>query len=374
MAETAQLTIIDPCLTFDVTPGAALANQEYFVGTDPLITPVFDEFTITPVYCSTWYYSTRSNMDFAAEITPALTAPDDTAIMFDLIGRQFTIETSNINLVGDYTVRVSYVDPDGVQTTTGWDFVVSIKSPCPDAILTIDPTIVEPTKIDWIAGSIADVQIFEDEKVTSSELPEICPYELEFDLINRDGSAVDILIFSFNEVAKTLYTFTDDVNKLGYYKLTLTVNYAGHPILPTNKLDFDIEIHDPCPHDAILTAVTQTDPAVYNYSGVASFVMAPFAIAPAGFCTAVHSCSMIDGARLDLCDIATANSVGTFNHASGNYEFKSDLVTEVEPGEYTFEITATVGATMSSISFVLTIEDPCVNSDFITFNEPAFLS
>ena len=48
--------------------------------------------------------------------------------------------------------------------------------------------------------------------------------------------------------------------------MTLTVNYAGHPILITNKFDFDIEIVDPCINNAILTPNAQNNPSVYRYS------------------------------------------------------------------------------------------------------------
>ena len=48
--------------------------------------------------------------------------------------------------------------------------------------------------------------------------------------------------------------------------MTLTVNYAGHPILNTNKIDFNIEIVDPCINNAILTPNAQTNPSVYSYT------------------------------------------------------------------------------------------------------------
>ena len=68
------------------------------------------------------------------------------------------MDTSNIDMVGDYTVRVTYMTPaaESIDTDTGWEFIVSIKSPCLDAALTIDPTIV-PSTFQYIASQPVDV-------------------------------------------------------------------------------------------------------------------------------------------------------------------------------------------------------------------------
>ena len=61
-----------------MTPSTALTNEEYFVATTPLTTPAFDDFVLTPSYCE---------ISYAIKITPALIAPDDTAIVFDALNR-----------------------------------------------------------------------------------------------------------------------------------------------------------------------------------------------------------------------------------------------------------------------------------------------
>ena len=45
---------------------------------------------------------------------------------------------------------------------------------------------------------------------------------------------------------------------------------------------------------------------------------------------------------------------------------------EVIPGDYVFEITATVGATQSSVQFTLTLDDPCDDQVSLVFAAPAF--
>ena len=132
----------------------------------------------------------------------------------------------------------------------------------------------------------------------------------------------------------------------------------------TNRLDFDVQIIDPCLEHAELTAVLQTDPDTYWYTGdspSANFNLEPFTITPVGFCNAVHSCTVISGPRQDLCNLSTANSRGIFSAGTGNYKFEADDITEVIPGTYVFEITAKVGVTTSTVSFTLVLGDPCEN-------------
>ena len=92
-----------------------------------------------------------------------------------------------------------------------------------------------------------------DSAVVSSELAETCPYDLEFTLTKQDGSAFDVLVFTFDSGAQTITTFTNDPLKIGIYPLSMTVNYAGHPIVMTNFLAFSVEVIDPCLESTTLT-------------------------------------------------------------------------------------------------------------------------
>ena len=136
----------DKCLeaNIDITPGTPLQTLEYYVGSAAFDTQSFADFTVQPAYCE---------ISYETKITPALVAPDDSAITFDSLNNKFTISTSNIGIVGDYTIRVTAVTPpdESVDTDIGWDWVVQIKSPCIIATLSIDPTIV-PSPYSYIAS------------------------------------------------------------------------------------------------------------------------------------------------------------------------------------------------------------------------------
>ena len=97
--------------------------------------------------------------------------------------------------------------------------------------------------------------------------------------------------------------------------------------------------------------------------------MTPFTIDPVNFCTPVHTCTNT-GQRTDLCTISDTGSVGLFDSNSGDYQFESNDMSVVLPGDYVFEITATVGSTVSSIQFTLTLVDPCLDQVALTI--PSF--
>jgi hypothetical protein len=68
---------------------------------------------------------------------------------------------------------------------------------------------------------------------------------------------------------------------------------------------------------------------------------------------------MIVGPRTDLCSISDGNTHGVFDPISGNYEFYSTDMANYPAGDYTFEITGTVGNKSASSTFVMTLTDPC---------------
>ena len=71
-------------------------------------------------------------------------------------------------------------------------------------------------------------------------------------------------------------------------------------------------------------------------------------ITPENLCTLVYTCSNT-GLRTDLCTINENGAVGVFDPDSGDYQFESSLMTDVLPGDYVFDITATVGSTVSTV-------------------------
>ena len=101
-----------------VRTSAAIGNESYIVGRTAVTSGAFAEFTASPASCfvSGYIYI----------VTPALIFPDDATIKFDPVLRSFTIQTDNIALVGDYWVWVTALTPDGTDTGTGWNWIVSI--------------------------------------------------------------------------------------------------------------------------------------------------------------------------------------------------------------------------------------------------------
>ena len=99
-----------------------------------------------------------------------------------------------------------------------------------------------------------------------------------------------------------------------------------------------------------------------------AFQMNPF-IANPGICTPVYSCNMVLGPRLDLCAKADGTTQGVFSVITGNYEFYSSDMANYPPGDYTFEVTATLGSISNKITFVMTLVDPCPTTT-LTINSP----
>ena len=88
------------------------------------------------------------------------------------------------------------------------------------------------------------------------------------------------------------------------------------------------------------------------------FTMTPFQVEPP-ICTFTYSCAMTAGDRLDLCSIVDGDTQGVFDPINGNYEFFSIDMANYIPGQYTFEITGTVGDKSASSTFVMTLVNPC---------------
>ena len=97
------------------------------------------------------------------------------------------------------------------------------------------------------------------------------------------------------------------------------------------------------------------------------FTLTPFVVDPE-VCTFVYSCAMTAGPRTDLCSINDGDTHGVFNPTTGNYEFYSIDLANYPAGEYTFEITGTVGSKSAKANFVMTLIDPCPDS--LSLNDP----
>ena len=98
------------------------------------------------------------------------------------------------------------------------------------------------------------------------------------------------------------------------------------------------------------------------------FTLTPFFVNPT-VCTFKYSCSMTSGDRLDLCAISDGDTSGVFDEDVGSFEFYSIDMTNYKPGSYTFEIKGTVGLKSATVTFVMTLVDPCPATE-LTINQP----
>ena len=116
----------------------------------------------------------------------------------------------------------------------------------------------------------------------------------------------------------------------------------------------------------------QVSTKAYDYAKIGGspfkFALRPFIADPA-VCGFQYSCRIIAGARSDLCNIQNSMTSALFDPATGHYQFESRDLVGVQPGDYTFEITGTVGTKSDYITFVLTLVDPCPSIE-LQINEP----
>ena len=127
---------------FAVVP-APPPDETYLVARPAQVTQAFDDFEPQFPFCP---------FSMSATIAPALVAPDDTAIVFDDVGKTFTVETQNLALAGEYVVTVRYVFADGtVSNDLFFDFKIIIEDPCIAALLDV-PASVFPDPYEYVLG------------------------------------------------------------------------------------------------------------------------------------------------------------------------------------------------------------------------------
>ena len=120
---------------------------------------------------------------------------------------------------------------------------------------------------------------------------------------------------------------------------------------------------DPCETPISLTASPQNPLNPYEYTGTTPSVDfcpdPPFVSNPAqcmSFTT--YACSNT-GPNINMC------TLGTFDSATGCYNFDTISMVDCPPGTYTFEITATLGDKSTPASIVLIMSNPCPSATLI---------
>ena len=91
-----------------------------------------------------------------------------------------------------------------------------------------------------------NVQTFLDSSVTSTETSATCPTEYTFTVTNRDGTAFDTSLFTWDSSAQTFSTYTNDFSYYtnSPYLLTVYVAYAGYS--NAGSLDFKVIVNISC--------------------------------------------------------------------------------------------------------------------------------
>lgn len=136
-----------------------------------------------------------------------------------------------------------------------------------------------------------------------------------------------------------------------------------------------ITISNPCSDITLTHDAPQGASAQYDQDGTWAFPS--IQTLPMNMCVeqAVYTCEYISGpvtADIDLCDFHIGNSYGIFDPFTGEFDFHfdpADLAT-FPPGEYVFDITASVGGETVTVPASVTIESPCTPNSIEILNDP----
>ena len=165
----------------------------------------------------------------------------------------------------------------------------------------------------------------------------------------------------YDQATRTHTIYSEDTSLYGLQPYTVRAHLTNYPVTQSSDATATIEFKDPCPDPESVTAPILTDPADYYYTAQAPklvFTNTAYTVEPP-ICVFTYSCTVTSGLRTDLCAIADGTTHGVFDPITGNYEFYSIDMANYQPGQYTFEITGTVGTKSASATFTMTLVDPC---------------
>ena len=163
---------------------------------------------------------------------------------------------------------------------------------------------------------------------------------------------------------------TNDQNKKEY---TVTAYLTQYTSVTSATSKGIIEFIDPCPSPESVTAPDQTNPADYSYTASSpkmAFTATAWVVEPP-ICAVTYSCSVVSSpmsTSVDLCDLEDGNTAGVFDPITGNYDFSSIDMAKYPPGDYTFQVTGTVGNKSASKTFTVTFVDPCPTATLTIVN------
>lgn len=170
---------------------------------------------------------------------------------------------------------------------------------------------------------------------------------------------------AYNSDTRTHTIEATNMDLLGFQPYTVMAYLVDYPSMQSAGPDATalIEFIDPCSNPVSVTATPQSGTKTYDYSRASAppftFKLRPFAVEPSA-CFFKYSCDVISGPRLDLCSAPVNDRTKiNFDPMTGNYYFETSEMWAYPPGDYVFEITGSVGTKSDSITFVMTLLDPC---------------
>ena len=118
--------------------------------------------------------------------------------------------------------------------------------PCAATSLSIDPSILSNLAIDYTINAPPWVENLDINKVTS--LPDVsaagCPAILFSFEDTNTGGAIDQALFTYDPIAESFETSSNDFLDAGTHQLRLITNFNGYT--NTAFLDFTVTLNDPC--------------------------------------------------------------------------------------------------------------------------------
>ena len=202
---TFDMTLVGQCEPpTSIVPQATLPNIDYVVGNTQLFGTILP-FTVDPSFCPIGY---------AYSISPATTGIDS-VIVFDATLLTIAIETSDVSFAGvEYTVKISALTPQGIDTDEGFEFDVKIVDPCDLASLTAD--LANPTEVSY---TITDSPfVFASPTLVSD--PVTCVLSYSFDVADLIVKAA--LTFSDDPTSPDFsFIYTADLSILGTHEVSV---------------------------------------------------------------------------------------------------------------------------------------------------------
>ena len=235
-------------------------------------------------------------------------------------------------------------------------FTLDLVDPCQDAIIYIDPSIIE-SQITYgvYLENIAKTIHLDQRLVKAGEDLDLCP-SIIFSITTDDGKQIDDEIFSFQEPNKLIID-TRDMSTVGQYDMKLHAKFEGDRYAQKAEIPFTVNMIEECADANVIDTGSGDVPSqFYYYNGIVEFKLDnPFVVQPIE-CRIVYTC---EEERFNLCNVDTDDTKTSFNTQTGTLQFSSTDVEMYGTQEIIFKITGFAGPSSQTLTFHLNLVDPC---------------